>query len=155
MQYPVVAASDTSHSTIAQNEKEGSLLSTEDIQYLQAETALEINRLLGHEGAMRDPNLLESALVAPQNAAYYEQADIVEQTAILIERVALNHPFVDGNKRTAFILGSTFLLINGWEIVYNSEEEEIKYAQQIEQLVSQKDFGGLIEWIRTHLSTFE
>lgn len=130
-------------------------MSAEDIRYIEADTALEINRLLGHEGALRDANLLESALVAPQNAAYYQQADIVEQTAILIERVALNHPFVDGNKRTAFILGSTFLLINGWEIVYNDEEEEIEYAQQIEQLVSMKDFEGVIAWIRAHITTLE
>jgi death-on-curing protein len=132
-----------------------SLLSTDDIRYIQADTALEINRLLGHEGMLRDANLLESALAAPKNAAYYEHADIVEQTAILIERVALNHPFVDGNKRTAFILGSTFLLINGWEILYTDDSEEIEYAKQIEQLVSKKDFKGVIAWIRAHISTLE
>jgi hypothetical protein len=41
----------------------------DDIRYIQSHTALEINRLLGYEGALRDVNLLESALAAPQNAA--------------------------------------------------------------------------------------
>jgi death on curing protein len=49
---------------------------------------------------LRDRGLLESALQRPQNAAYYEGADAVTQAALYMIGIALNHPFVDGNKRT-------------------------------------------------------
>jgi death-on-curing family protein len=46
-------------------------------------------------------------------AAFYEQADLVTQAAILIAAIALSHPFLDGNKRTAVIAAATFLDLNG------------------------------------------
>jgi death-on-curing protein len=127
----------------------------EEYKYLSAEVAIEANKVVGNDGAVRDWALLDSALNAPRNAAYYEEADVVEQAAILIQRVALNHPFSDGNKRTAFVLGSTFLLINGYQIRYRSDEEEVEFAVSIEAMVAQKDFESMVEWIEEHLSSFE
>ena len=62
---------------------------------------------------MRDPGALEAALFRPQTG-YYE--DIVAEAAALIESLAINHPFVDGNKRIAFAAADVFLRINGWRL---------------------------------------
>lgn len=68
-----------------------------------------------HGGApgVRDPGALEAALFRPQTG-YYE--DIVAQAAALLESLAINHPFVDGNKRVAFAATDVFLRINGWRL---------------------------------------
>ena len=126
-----------------------------EIQYLTRDTLIHINDLLGYSGLVREENLLGSALTAPKNAAYYEGADIVLQAATLIERLALNHPFVDGNKRTALIAGNTFLLINYWHVVYADEVEEQVYAQTIENLVAQKDFEAVVQWLQAHVQPLD
>lgn len=60
---------------------------------------------------VRDPGALEVALFRPQTG-YYE--DIVVEAAALMESQAINHPFVDGNKRIAFAAADVFLRVNGW-----------------------------------------
>ncbi len=62
---------------------------------------------------VRDPGALEAALFRPQTG-YYE--DIVAEAAALMESLAINHPFVDGNKRIAFAAADVFLRINGWRL---------------------------------------
>jgi death-on-curing protein len=62
---------------------------------------------------LRDKGLLESALIRPQMAAYYEDADVIRQATLLATGIAQNQPFVDGNKRTAYIVCHTFLRANG------------------------------------------
>lgn len=62
---------------------------------------------------MRDKGLLESAVFRPQ-VGYY--ADAAEEAAALMESLANNHPFLDGNKRVAFAATHTFLLINGYDL---------------------------------------
>jgi death-on-curing protein len=69
----------------------------------------QIERYGGSYG-VRDHGLLESALYRPQTGYY---ADLIEETAALWESLSQNHPFVDGNKRTAFAATYTFLAING------------------------------------------
>lgn len=66
-------------------------------------------------GAMgvRDPGALEAALFRPQTG-YYK--DIVAEAAALLESLAINHPFVDSNKRIAFAAADVFLRINGWRL---------------------------------------
>jgi death on curing protein len=122
-----------------------------EVKYLTKDTAIQVNVLLGYEGAVRDENLLESALAAPQNAAYYENASLIVQAATLIERLALNYPFIDGNKRTALIIGSTFLLINDLHIVYQDEQEEAIYGKEIELLVYKRDFQRFVKWLENHV----
>jgi death on curing protein len=100
-------------------------------------------------------NGLGSALAAPRNVAAYEDADLVNQAAILIQRLCLNHPFIDGNKRTAFIMGSTFLMINGYQLSYRDEQEEMELAYTIESMVADKSFDILVNWIETHIIPFE
>lgn len=67
----------------------------------------------GGAPGVRDPGALEAALFRPQTG-YYE--DIVAEAAALMESLAINHPFVDGNKRVAFAATDVFLRINGWRL---------------------------------------
>lgn len=69
----------------------------------------QIERYGGSHG-IRDQGLLEAALYRPQTGYY---ADLIEEAAALWESLAQNHPFIDGNKRTAFAATYTFLAING------------------------------------------
>ena len=64
----------------------------------------------GGEFGLRDAGALESALARPQ-IGYYD--GIIEDAAALMESLAINHPFVDGNKRVAFFVTDTFLRMNG------------------------------------------
>lgn len=74
--------------------------------------AVLVQRFGGAPG-VRDPGALEAALFRPQTG-YYE--DIVAEAAALMESLAINHPFVDGNKRIAFAAVDVFLRINGWRL---------------------------------------
>lgn len=67
----------------------------------------------GGAPGVRDPGALEAALFRPQTG-YYD--DIVAEAAALMESLAINHPFVDGNKRIAFAAADGFLRINGWRL---------------------------------------
>jgi len=67
----------------------------------------------GGAGGIRDMGQLQAALFRPQTGYY---TDLIEEAAALWESLSQNHPFVDGNKRTAFAVTDTFLLINGLEI---------------------------------------
>lgn len=67
----------------------------------------------GGAAGLRDPGALEAALFRPQTGYY---ADIVAEAAALLESLAVNHPFVDGNKRVAFAAADVFLRINGYRV---------------------------------------
>jgi death-on-curing protein len=92
--------------------------------YLTAAEAVEIHRAMidAHGGShgIRDIGALESALFRPQSG-YYE--DIIAEACALLESLAVNHPFVDGNKRVAFAAMEIFLLINGWRV--NATQQQI------------------------------
>lgn len=62
---------------------------------------------------VRDPGALEAALFRSQTGYY---ADIVAEAAALMESLAMNHPFIDGNKRIAFAAADVFMRINGWRL---------------------------------------
>ena len=72
----------------------------------------------GAEG-VRDPGQLEAALFRPQSGYY---ADVIAEAAALWESLSQNHPFVDGNKRTAFAATFTFLAINGVDLTADADE---------------------------------
>lgn len=74
--------------------------------------ALQIVRFGGSPG-IRDAGQLEAALFRPRSGYY---ADIVEEAAALWESLSHNHPFIDGNKRTAFASMLVFLELNGWRM---------------------------------------
>jgi death-on-curing protein len=70
----------------------------------------------GGPSGLRDGGLLESALARPQQIATYGQPDVAALAAAYGFGLARNHPFVDGNKRTAFIAIELFLALNGHEL---------------------------------------
>jgi death on curing protein len=82
-------------------------------------------RLLAIDGGaagLRDPALLESAMARPrQRSAYAERASMVELAAAYTAGVVKDHPFIDGNKRTGFVVGILFLELNGFRFVASEE----------------------------------
>jgi death-on-curing protein len=81
-------------------------------------------QLAEHGGAsgMRDKNLFDSAIARPLNLAAYGKPDVADLAAAYGVGLAKNHPFIDGNKRTAFVAVETFLLLNGY--VLNATDAE-------------------------------
>jgi death-on-curing protein len=83
------------------------------------------DRLLAlHGGAagLRDDALLKSALARPQqHYAYAESPDIIDMAAVYTAAIVRNHPFVDGNKRTGFVVGILFLELNGYRFAASEE----------------------------------
>jgi death-on-curing protein len=77
--------------------------------------AIHNEQMAKHGGAIgiRDAGLLESALARPLNRASYGSPDIAELGALYALGIVRNHPFVDGNKRTAYVMLETFLELNG------------------------------------------
>lgn len=77
-------------------------------------------RLLAlHGGAkgLRDLGLLQSAIAPPRQChAYAESPDLLEMAALYTAGIIRNHPFVDGNKRTGFVIGLLFLEVNGFKL---------------------------------------
>ena len=70
----------------------------------------------GGSAGLRDAGLLESALARPMHLAVYGEADAASLAAAYGYGLAKNHPFVDGNKRTAFVAVELFLALNGWTL---------------------------------------
>jgi death-on-curing protein len=111
------------------------------------------DRLLAlHGGAvgLRDDGLLKSALARPQQRlAYAESPDVVDMAAAYTWGIVRNHPFVDGNKRTGFVVGVLFLELNGYR--FNASEEDA--AQMVLELASGNlDEAGYIAFLRAHAS---
>jgi death-on-curing protein len=79
----------------------------------------------GGEG-IRAPGLLESAMARPRNLAAYGEPDAAALAAAYAFGIARNHPFVDGNKRTALVVSETFLMLNGYGL--NASDAEIVVA---------------------------
>lgn len=73
----------------------------------------------GATEGIRDPGLLEAALYRPQTGYY---PDLVEEAAALWESLSQNHPFLDGNRRTAFTAMHTYRQINGPELVADATD---------------------------------
>jgi death-on-curing protein len=85
-------------------------LSVEEIIRLHE---IQIHRYGGQPG-IRDEGLLESAVLRPRNKHHYDRVDdLIELAAIYAEAISANHPFFDGNKRTAFFAMAVFLELNG------------------------------------------
>lgn len=100
----------------------------------------------GGSSGVRDHGLLEVALYRPQTGYY---ANLIEEAAALWESLGQNHPFVDGNKRTAFAATYTFLAINGTRI---TADAELAYGF-IAGLNEANDFTfeNLVAWLRENV----
>ncbi len=103
----------------------------------------------GGEAGVRDRGLLESALARPQNIEAYEpDADIARLAASLAFGIVKNHPFIDGNKRTGYVVMETFLIRNGFELRADPVDKYITFLSLAEGRISEDD---LAEWLRTRI----
>ena len=99
----------------------------------------------GGSMGLRDAGALDSALMRPQ-LGYYN--DIIEEAAALMESLAMNHPFVDGNKRTAFLATDTFLRKNG-QFIDCDNDEAYEFFMQLFEAHSFR-FAQLHAWLEQH-----
>ena len=94
-----------------------------EVNYLTLPDVLAMHMVLikrfGGSDGVRDMGSLESAIARPQSG-YYK--DVIESAAALFESLAINRPFIDGNKRVAFAATDVFLRINGYRFTLNSKE---------------------------------
>ena len=123
-----------------------------DRVWIGVDLALAIhNRQIAEHGGdtgVRDLGLLESALARPRHAVAYEDADIARCAALYGHGVALNHPFVDGNKRVALVVMRTFIRLNG----HNLRVEPIELYEMMMKLASGNlAIEPLTTWIRERL----
>lgn len=116
--------------------------------WLRADVVLAIhNRQLAEHGGpsgVRDAGLLESALAAPLNRWRYEQASIPSLAACYAFHLAGNHPFIDGNKRTAYICMRLFLQLNRMDLTADPEE---KIRVMIDLSAGRMSFEELAVWV--------
>lgn len=114
--------------------------------------AIHSRQIAEHGGidGIRDEGLLLSALARPQNLLAYSEEipDISALAAAYSFGVARNHPFLDGNKRTAFVIMRTFLLLNGYDIEATQEEKYVTVLKLAEGNLSE---GKLSAWIKSKL----
>jgi death-on-curing protein len=97
----------------------------------------------GGAPGLRDAGALEAAMFRPQTG-YYE--DLVAEAAALMESLAINHPFVDGNKRMAFAAADVFLRINGWRLQRQPGQISTKMMQMFES--GTFDIAHIEPWLR-------
>lgn len=123
--------------------------------WVRDDVALAIHRrqLAEHGGGegIRDPGLLDSALSRPKNLLAYstEEPDLALLAASYAWGLARNHPFVDGNKRTAYVVCRTFLRLNGRDLDASQEEKYVTFLRLAEGRLTEQ---SLAAWIREHLT---
>ncbi len=109
-------------------------------------------QLAAHGGlaGVRDPGLLSSALTRPRNLFHYSRTapDLAALAAAYMCGIIKNHPFVDGNKRTGYVVGCMFLILNGYDLDANEEE---KYQTAMGVADRSLDEVELINWIRSKM----
>ncbi len=96
----------------------------------------------------RDLTLLQSALARPQNLFAYEKPDIADLAASYTVGIAKNHPFNDGNKRTAFVVLELFLVLNGYELI---ADDGACVLTMLGVAAGDIKEGQLSEWIRSNM----
>jgi death-on-curing protein len=99
----------------------------------------------GGTGAVRDPGLLDTALARARHRFAYGETDLFTLAATYGHGIVRNHPFVDGNKRTAFIAVCTFLHWNGWAMNAPEAEAATIVDGLAARSVSEAEFA---EWLR-------
>ena len=104
-----------------------------------------IERFGGTDG-VRDMGLLESALMRPQTG-YYKSLSL--EAAALLQSLAQNHPFVDGNKRVAFATTAIFLRMNGFRLKVDADNGESFLIKQVIQ--NKAEIEEISEWLEKHM----
>ncbi len=123
-----------------------------DIVFLRKEEVLEYHTLLiekyGGAHGLRDEGALDSALAAPENRHYYEQAEVLVCAATYTYHLSQTHAFLDGNKRIAAAMAELFLAINGFRLIATDDEMEALIlgiaAGQISRDEIEQTFAGYV-----------
>ena len=113
--------------------------------------AVHEEQLAEHGGAagLRDAGLLDSALARPRNLAQYGEPDAADLAASCAFGLARNHPFVDGNKRSAFVAAELFLALNGSRLVANDADCVLVMLQLAAGDIDEATFAA---WLRDHIT---
>lgn len=111
--------------------------------------AIHEEQLAEHGGSpgVRDVGLLESALARPMNLAAYGEPDVAELAASYGFGIARNHPFVDGNKRTAFVSVELFLRLNGYRL---SADDSACVLTMLAVAAGEMGGASFADWLRRH-----
>lgn len=121
--------------------------------WLSREECLALHEMMlsqygGSEG-LRDENMLESALAKPLQLFAYGKPTMFDLAASYVFGVVKNHPFVDGNKRTGFMLGAGFLERNGYEFIAAEEDAALRTLALAAGEMSEKEFAAWLK-INSH-----
>jgi len=120
---------------------------------ISIDVALNIHHILidkfGGTHGIRDMNALEASLNRPY--ATFDLQDLysgaIEKAAAILESILINHPFIDGNKRTGYVLMRIILLSQNFDLIANEEE---KYKMVISVSKGELRFDGIKDWIEKY-----
>ena len=116
--------------------------------------ALHQRQLAEHGGldGIRDSGMLDSALARPRNLFAYSDSepDLAQLAAAYAFGIARNHPFIDGNKRTAYVVARSFLIRNGKDLSVEHVEQYRMFLALAEGSVTEE---ALAEWMRRQLTS--
>lgn len=119
--------------------------------WIEADVVLAVHdeQLAEHGGSagIRDSGLLESALARPKNLTAYGDPDFADLAASYGFGIARNHPFVDGNKRTAFVSTELFLRLNGYRL---AADDQSCVLTMLAVAAGDIDEAAFAEWLRRH-----
>ncbi len=117
----------------------------------EAALAIHNEQIARHGGGtgVRDQSLLQSALARPQNLLAYGKPDLAALAAAYAYGIARNHPFVDGNKRTAAVVSGIFLLLNVHWLDANDAEIVVAFLALAAGELSEEE---LADWFRGHIA---
>jgi death on curing protein len=118
-------------------------LDRRSVEAFHGEQLAEFGGLAG----LRDEGALESALARPMNLAAYEEPSLFELAAAYAFGIARNHPFVDGNKRTALVASFAFLELNGVTVNAREEDAVVAFVGLAAGKLSQKELSS---WLESH-----
>lgn len=114
--------------------------------------AVHEEQLAEHGGGsgVRDANLLASALARPEQLAHYGTPDIADIAASYGFGISRNHPFIDGNKRTAFVAVELFLALNGFDLMASDAECVVNMLNLAAGNLPESAFA---EWLRQNIQS--
>lgn len=103
----------------------------------------------GGADGIRDQNTLESAIGRPFQTFDGEDLypTLLEKAAAVLESIIVNHPFVDGNKRTGYTVARTFLRINGYDVV---ADQSVRYSFVISIASGEMHYDEILTWLKNN-----
>src|ERR1700686_287280 len=132
----------------------------EEIRYLSLADGLALHQAMMEKfgvgpAPLREEGLLESAIMRPRMAAYYDEVDIIRQAALLAVGVSQAQAFLDGNKRTAFAACDVFLRLNGMAIAGDPIDLALQLEAVAERTSNLEAATDRFEsWLRINIKVF-